>query len=81
MRRAAVSIPANIAEGFGWWHANEFTRFLLIANGSVKEVETHLIIGLRLQFLKPEDTAVAMKMATEISKMLFSLRDKIHARK
>jgi four helix bundle protein len=48
MRRAAVSIPANIAEGFGRWHSKEFVHFLLVANGSLKELETHLLIGKRL---------------------------------
>jgi four helix bundle protein len=50
MRRAAVSIPANIAEGFGRWHSKEFVHFLLVANGSLKELETHLLIGKRLGF-------------------------------
>jgi four helix bundle protein len=81
LRRAAISIPANIAEGFGRWHVNEFTRFLLIANGSVKEVETHLIIARKLGLLKLEDTKTAMSMAVEISKMIFSLRDKLLRRK
>jgi four helix bundle protein len=81
LRRAAVSIPANIAEGFGRWHANDFVRFLLIANGSVKEVETHMFIGNKLGLLGPADTKVALQMATEISKMIFSLRDKLSRRK
>ena len=81
LRRAAVSVPANIAEGFGRWHANEFVRFLLIANGSVKEVETHLFIGNKLGLLSPADTKVALQMASEISKMIFSLRDKLSRRK
>jgi four helix bundle protein len=50
MRRAAVSIPANIADGFGRWHSKEFVHFLLVANGSLKELETHLLIGKRLGF-------------------------------
>jgi four helix bundle protein len=79
--RAAVSVPANIAEGFGRWHANEFTRFLLIANGSLKEVETHLIVATRLNLLKVEDTKKAMQITTEISKMIFALRNKLSQRK
>jgi len=81
LRRAAVSIPANIAEGFGRWHSNEFVRFLLIANGSLKDVETHLFIGNKLSLLNHADTKVALQMATEISKMIFSLRDKISRKK
>ena len=81
LRRAAVSVSANIAEGFGRWHANEFVRFLLIANGSVKEVETHMFIGNKLGLLSSADTKVALQMASEISKMIFSLRDKLSRRK
>ena len=81
LRRAAVSVPANIAEGFGRWHANEFVCFLLIANGSVKEVETHMFIGNKVGLLSPADTKVARQMASEISKMIFSLRDKLSRRK
>jgi four helix bundle protein len=57
MRRAVVSIPANIAGGFGRWHSKEFVHFLLVANGSLKELETHLLIGKRLGFFSsPELT-------------------------
>ncbi|MHB8499467.1 MAG: four helix bundle protein [Candidatus Acidiferrales bacterium] len=77
LRRAAVSIPANIAEGFGRWHAKEFVRFLLIANGSVKELETHLLIGVRLGFISPKETETPMQMTSEISKMIFALRDRL----
>jgi four helix bundle protein len=79
--RAAVSIPANIAEACGRWHANEFVRFLRIANGSVKEVETHMFVGNKLGLLSPADTKVAPQIASEISKMIFSLRDKLSRRK
>lgn len=77
IRRAAVSVPANIAEGFGRWHAKEFTRFLLIANGSVKELETHLLITTRLGFLSPKDIESSMQLSREISKMIFALRGKL----
>jgi four helix bundle protein len=81
LRRAAVSVPANIAEGFGRWHSAEFVRFLLIANGSLKEVETHLFIGNKLALLSSADTRAALQMSSEISKMIFSLRDKLSRRK
>jgi four helix bundle protein len=77
LRRAACSVPANIAEGFGRWHAKEFVRFLLIANGSVKELETHLLIAVRLHLLQPNDIEAPMQMAKEISKMIFALRAKL----
>ncbi len=54
IRRAVVSIPANIAEGFGHWHSKEFVHFLLQANGSLKELETHLLIGKRLSFFSSQ---------------------------
>jgi four helix bundle protein len=52
IRRAAVSIPSNIAEGAGRKGENEFTRFLFIALGSLSEVETQLEISHRLGYIK-----------------------------
>ena len=77
IRRAAVSIPANIAEGFGRWHSKEFVHFLLIANGSLKELETHLLIGKRLGFFSPPDLAKPQGLAEEIGRMLAALRKKL----
>ncbi|MGC1620047.1 MAG: four helix bundle protein [Candidatus Acidiferrum sp.] len=77
MRRASVSVPANIAEGDGRWHKKEFLRFLLLANGSLKELETHLEIGRRLSFFASSELSRALKMADEIGRMLTSLRGKL----
>ena len=77
IRRAAVSIPANIAEGFGRWHSKEFVHFLLIANGSLKELETHLLIGKRLGFFNSPELAKPTSLAEEIGRMLATLRKKL----
>ena len=55
IRRAAVSMPANIAEGAGRFHDKEFIQFLYIALGSVAEIETHLVVSERLDYICPEE--------------------------
>jgi four helix bundle protein len=54
IRRAAASVPANIAEGQGRQYVNEFLHFLGIARGSLKEVESHLILSQRVGFMTNE---------------------------
>ena len=72
-RRAATSIPANIAEGVGRGTTREYIRSLCIANGSLKELETHLLLGLRLQFYGAEDAREAFRLVEEVAKLLGSL--------
>lgn len=55
MRRAVVSIPSNIAEGYGRYNQKEFVHFLRIAKGSLFELDTQLIISLNLGFVSEED--------------------------
>ena len=51
IRRAAVSVAANIAEGHGRDHSGSFVQFLRIAQGSLKELETHLLLALRVDLV------------------------------
>ena len=77
MQRAAVSIPSNIAEGFGRHHRRENLQHLAFANGSLKEVETQALITVRLGYLQEEDTQVLMQMADELGRMLNGLMRKL----
>jgi len=73
-RRAAVSIPANIAEGNGRISRKEYLHFLYIANGSLKELETHLLIAERLNYLTKETLEkIQIKLQT-VGKLLTTLR-------
>ncbi len=70
MRRAAVSIPSNIAEGAARKSKKEFLQFLYVALGSISELETQCIISKRLKYIDQTDT---MEKIEEICKMLTSL--------
>ncbi len=80
LRRAAVSIPSNIAEGFGRYHNKEYKQFLHVALGSCAEITTQIIIAERLQFVKNSVSERVLSQADEISKMLMSLIKKVRAR-
>ena len=70
MRRAAVSVGANIAEGFARRSNPDFKRFLTIARGSLLELETHIEIARRLEFITLEKCAGLSEETEIISKMI-----------
>jgi len=74
IRRAANSVPANIAEGHGRHHTKEFLHSLSIARGSLKELETHLILAQRISLLTSEQLDPLLAATEEISRMLSGLR-------
>jgi len=80
MRRAAVSIPSNIAEGNAKLSSKDYANFLAIARGSKSELETQLLICVDIGYLTEEDTAEAMGLCTEIDKMLYALIARLRQR-
>ena len=77
IRRAVVSIPSNIAEGYGRKSKKEYIRFLQIARGSKYEVETQLLICSRLGYLQKTDLSKSLDLCDEIGKMLNTLIKKL----
>ena len=73
LRRAATSIPANIAEGYGRTHRGDYLRHLSIARGSLMEIETHLMIAVRLKQLQREDAIPAWQLTQRVGQMLTRL--------
>lgn len=73
VRRAAVSVPSNIAEGQGRESEKEFLHHLAIAYGSLCEVETQIIIAERLSYLETKDTAKLLNRTGEVGRLLNGL--------
>ena len=73
IRRAANSIAANTAEGWGRNYTKEFIQFLWKANGSLKELETHLILSHRVEIVPETAVQPFLSRTEEIGKMLSSL--------
>src|SRR5712692_4228653 len=80
MRRAAVSIPSNLAEGQARHTTGEFVQFISHAEGSVAELDTQLILSIELKFCDHASTAVAFELIDELRRMLNVLRRKLVAR-
>ncbi|MBN1372848.1 MAG: four helix bundle protein [Anaerolineaceae bacterium] len=79
IRRAAVSVSANIAEGCGRGSDLDFARFLQIAMGSASELEYELLLSRDLGFLKPEDHENLNQGIHKVKQMLASLLKKLRA--
>ncbi|MDF0698978.1 four helix bundle protein [Rhizobium sp. MC63] len=73
VRRSAASIAANIAEGYGREATGAYVHHLKIAQGSLKELETHLILSPRVGMTTVSQTQLAHSLITEVAKMLRSL--------
>ncbi|MCF8358287.1 MAG: four helix bundle protein [Prolixibacteraceae bacterium] len=81
IRRSGISIPSNIAEGYGRNSTNDYIRFLQIASGSLYEFQTQLEIGFRLKYLSKKKYDEVNTLSVEIEKMLSSLIRKIKENK
>lgn len=80
IRRSSSSIPANIAEGHARSHTKEYLNHLSIAQGSLAELETHLILSQEVELLKLSELSVLLSLSAEISRMLAALRKSLEAR-
>ena len=79
IRRAATSIPANIAEGYGRGSRKEYLQFLMVTQGSLKELETHFIVSEKLSYLTAAQKDRLLSQTDELGRMLGSLIRKLKA--
>lgn len=77
LRRAASSVPTNIAEGSKRRTASEFARFLNVAEGSLSEVEYLLLLGRDVRYAEAGKVDPLFKEISEIARMLYALRSKV----
>ena len=81
IQRAAVSIPANIAEGYARRTRGDYVHHLAIASGSLAELETHWTVVVRLGFLQERELESFVAAANELGRMLEVLMQKLRAKK
>lgn len=77
MRRSAISVPSNIAEGYGRRSTVDYKRFLKISTGSLYELQTQLEIAFRLTYMSKDDFLKVHEESREVERMLSSLIKKI----
>src|SRR5205085_6332069 len=81
IRRASVSIMANIAEGFGRHSDREFANFLNMAHGSIAEVQSHLYVAFDLHYIDQNRFDYLYKLLDEISRMTLALTQRLRGSK
>lgn len=79
MRRAAVSIPSNIAEGSGKGSSKDFLRFIRISQGSRREIETQLLICVRVGYLTEQEISKALSLCEETGRLMTGLIRKLES--
>jgi four helix bundle protein len=77
IRRSSVSIPANIAEGYGRRSSRDYARFLNISQGSINELETHLIVSERIGLCTLNEIDLIIKLLHEETRMIIALIKKL----
>ncbi len=78
MRRCSVSIPSNVAEGFGRKNKKENARFVGISYASALELETQIIISKKLNFINTDQWVLADKLLDEVLRMSYCYRESLY---
>jgi four helix bundle protein len=77
MRRASISIPSNISEGFRRKHGREYKQFLNIAIGSCAELETQIVIAKELRYINESEEGKLIELIDHICRMIVNLQKKL----
>ena len=80
IRKSAISVPSNIAEGFARWRATEFRQFLSIAKGSCAELRTQLYLAFDVGYIDEQTLSEILAKAETLDRMLGKLRARLESR-